>query len=140
LPACDGDEKAEPAAGPEVVAKVEGTVSIGGKAAKVTDCKTTARDPGYAVDLTLDNGLVLTYDVMEGMQWRKGDGEAQKLTCDKNASSMSGGKVPGGAFLAGTLGLSCTHPDGPIEADLTIDCGPVDRPSNASPNAKPKKG
>jgi hypothetical protein len=70
---------------------------------------------------------------MEGMQWKKGDGAAETLECERVSSKGGGGKASGGAWTTGSLGFTCNHPDGVIEAELEIDCGVVDRPSNQKP-------
>jgi hypothetical protein len=133
--ACDDKKDDAPAKadGPATVEKVEGKISVGGKEAKVTSCDAVAKKQGTALELTLDSGLTVISDAMEGMQWRKGEGAAEKLACDRMASQLSGGKAGAGAWSTGNLGLTCKHADGDIEADLTIDCGVVDRPSNQKP-------
>ena len=132
--ACDdAAEASEKADAPAMLEKVEGKITLGGKEAKVASCKVTASDPGYAAHIELEGGLTIVYDVMAGTKWQKEGGELQALECEKNQASMSGGKAPAGAFMAGTWALKCTLPDGALEADLTIDCGPPDRPSNRKP-------
>ena len=130
--ACDDKKDDAPAKadGPATVEKVEGKISVGGKEAEVTACKVVPKKQGTALELTLDSGLTVISDAMDGMQWRKGEGAAEKLTCERMASQLSGGKAGSGAWSTGKLGLTCEHADGSIEADLTIDCGVVDRPSN----------
>lgn len=94
-------------------------------------CRTLPRPKGTALELRLDTGLTVIHDAMEGMQWKKGEGPVAKLGCDRVASQLDAGKAGDSAWSRGKLGLSCKHPDGDIEADLTVDCGVVERPSNA---------
>jgi hypothetical protein len=121
---------------PKTIETIEGTVTVGAKAAKVTGCKVKARDPGTVLELTLDNGMVLVNDAMEGMFWRRGDGERTRLECERSAAQSDAGSAFGNAWWKGKLELQCTHADGEIKAELTLDCGAADRPSNRVENSK----
>jgi hypothetical protein len=122
---------ASEAKAPAMVEKVEGTASVGGKPAKVTSCKAAKRTKGVAAELTLDTGLTIAVDPVDGVQWRKGDGAFAHLDCDQiNLGSSTSGSAGDLAWATGGMKLKCTHPDGAIETDLTYDCGAVDRPSN----------
>jgi len=138
LASCDDKAAASDSApaAPKTVEKVEGKLTVGGKEVKVTGCKVKPRDPGTVLELTLDNGLTLVSDAMEGMFWRKGDGERTRLECERSGGRTESGSAFGNAWWTGTLGLTCTHPEGAIEAELTLDCGVVDRPSNLSSKRK----
>jgi hypothetical protein len=132
LAACDDkaaatDPKAD---APKTVEKIEGKLTVGGKEAKVTACKVKPRDPGTVLELTLDNGLTLVDDAMEGMFWQRDGGERTRLECDRMGGKSDAGSAFGSAWWTGELELECTHADGAIEAKLTLDCGAVNRPSN----------
>src|SRR5688572_12771018 len=102
--ACDDkNETPAKAAAPATVEKAEGKLTVGGKQAKVTSCKTVPKTQGTALELTLDTGITVISDAMEGMQWRKGDGTPSKLECDRQASKLSAGKAGDSAWSTGTL-------------------------------------
>jgi phosphoribosyl-AMP cyclohydrolase len=130
---CDDEKESSgesKAAEPATVEKIEGKVTVAGKEAKVSTCKTMPKKQGTALELTLDTGITVIQDQMEGMQWRKGEGAAERLECDRMQSQLSAGKAGAGAWSTGKVGFTCKHADGEIVLDLTIDCGAVDRPSN----------
>ena len=100
------------------VAGVTGTITIGGKPAKVASCKATPGPAGAVLQIDLEGGLVLVADPASGMQWRKGDAGG-KLDCTRVISKQEAD----GARSKGDLALTCKHKDGKIVADLHVDCG-----------------
>lgn len=137
-PACDGDAKpAEAAKAPATVEKVEGRVTVAGKEAKVTSCKAVGQKVGVAVELTLDTGITIVRDDLEGTSIRKADGSTSKPDCDRTQIEAGGGSSLGAAsWWVGELGLTCKHDGAEIVLDLKLDCGAVDRPSNLVSNRK----
>lgn len=137
-PACDGDAKpAEAAKAPATVEKVEGRVTVAGKEAKVTSCKAVGQKVGVAVELTLDTGITIVRDDLEGTSIRKADGSTSKPDCDRTQIEAGDGSSLGAAsWWVGELGLTCKHDGAEIVLDLKLDCGAVDRPSNLVSNRK----
>lgn len=126
-PAAEGESKS---ADPGTVEKVEGKVTVGGKEAKVLGCTTVSEPKGTALELRLDTGITVVMSQLDGVSWKKEGGEPARLECEKMSRSTQGGKTFVGAWTVGEIDLACEHPDGKIEAKLTVDCGVVNRPSN----------
>ncbi len=93
--------------------KAEGTVTIGGKPAKVTGCKQVkSKDFGRQTEFTLDTGHVIYWDIPAAIV-RK-DGKEVAVECGRDEIDAENGK---GAWHA-----TCSHPDGEIVLDLDFDC------------------
>lgn len=137
-PACDGEAKpAEAAKAPATVEKVEGRVTVAGKEAKVTSCKAVGQEVGVAVEVTLDTGITIVRDDLEGTSIRKADGSTSKPDCDRTQIEAGDGSSLGAAsWWVGELGLTCKYDGAEIVLDLKLDCGAVDRPSNLVSNRK----
>ncbi len=91
--------------------KAEGTVTVGGKPAKVTSCKQVKAPDGVQTEFTLDTGHVIYWDMDTFV--RK-DGKVEKLACGRADLESENGK--------GAWHTTCSHPDGEIVLDLDFDC------------------
>jgi hypothetical protein len=109
---CDPTEDRGPGVG------VVGTITIGGKPAKVASCKATPGPAGAVLEIALEGGLVLVADPASGMRWKKGD-TGDKLECTRVVSRQEAD----GARSKGDLALTCKYTGGQIVADLHVDCG-----------------
>ena len=135
---CDGEATpADATKVPATVEKVDGRVTVAGKEAKVTRCKAVGQKVGVSVELTLDTGITIVRDDLEGTAIRKADGSTSKPDCDRTQITSGAGSSLGAAsWWVGELGLTCKHEGAEIVLDLKLDCGAVDRPSNLVSNRK----
>jgi hypothetical protein len=137
-PACDAEPKpADAAKAPATIEKVEGRVTVAGKEAKVTSCKAVGQKVGVAVELTLDTGITIVRDDLDGTSIRKADGTTSKPDCDRTQiKSGDGSNLGAASWWVGELGLTCKHEGAEVVLDLKLDCGAVERPSNLVSNRK----
>ena len=110
---------------PATIAKVEGTVTLGGNKLAITGCAVDkyGEPPQTAVIIELENKQ--RYMSSEaGPRFDHGDGTWSHPTCTRIASES----MLGDGWAKGTIGATCEIDGRAFVLDATVDCGVVDRP------------
>ena len=112
--------------------EVSGTLTVGDRPTKLTECHPTAGPDGVAVVLTTDTGGRLRFRRGE-LAFQLRDPRWEVLPCDKLERSWGGGaRADGSAYFRGTLDFACRWGNLAMAGKLALDCGHITAAERAS--------